>query len=338
MLPVTLQFVVCALVIVISGTALTRFADAIAELTGLGRLLVGMLFLAAATSLPELAVDISAVRLGHADLAIGDLYGSSLMNLLILGVLDLFHRSRGRMLSPASGAHALSGAMSISLTALAGLAVIIGPRTQNLSVLGVNFVAWAILAVFLMGLRVVYYDQKWTLQQIPQASPPVDSEEKSERRMKLWQATLGYVVSAAVILIVGPLLARAAARLAELSGLGNTFVGTTFVALCTSLPELATSIAALRLGAFDLVIGNIIGSNSFNMILLVPLDLAHPGSLVAAVSPTHVVTCLATIIVTSVVIAGQLYHAERRIRIVEPDAVLVVMLVSASLAMIYFLR
>ncbi len=92
----TLQFVLSAAVIVAAGVALTRFGDAIADLTGLGRLIVGSILLAGATSLPELTVDISAVRFGLPDLAVGDLMGSSLFNLLILAVADLAHRSRAR--------------------------------------------------------------------------------------------------------------------------------------------------------------------------------------------------------------------------------------------------
>ena len=115
-----------ATVVVFAGNALTRCADAIAELTKLGRLLVGSIFLAAATSLPELTVDISAVRMGLPDLAVGDLLGSSLFNLLILAVADLMNSSRGRMLSRESAAHALSAVMSIALTAMAAIAIFAG--------------------------------------------------------------------------------------------------------------------------------------------------------------------------------------------------------------------
>lgn len=121
-----LQFLLAATVVVFAGNALTRCADAIAELTKLGRLLVGSIFLAGATSLPELTVDISAVKRGLPDLAVGDLLGSSLFNLLILAVADLMNSSRGRMLSRESAAHALSATMSIALTALAGISIFSG--------------------------------------------------------------------------------------------------------------------------------------------------------------------------------------------------------------------
>lgn len=85
---------------------------------------------------------------------------------------------------------------------------------------------------------------------------------------------------------MSPFLAQAAGQLAEASGLGGTFIGTTLVALATSLPELVATLVPICLGAADLAIGNLFGSNAFNMLLL-PLDLAFPGSLLAGVSQTH---------------------------------------------------
>jgi cation:H+ antiporter len=90
--------------------------------------------------------------------------------------------------------------------------------------------------------------------------------------------------------------------------------------------------------AFDLALGNIFGSNSFNMILFVPLDIAHRSPLFATLSPTHVLTALAIIMATAIAVLGQLYTVEKRIRIIEPDAALVIAVVVGSLALIYFVR
>ena len=107
------------------------------------------------------------------------------------------------------------------------------------------------------------------------------------------------------------------------------------MAFSTSLPELVASLAALRMGAHDLAIGNVFGSNAFNMVLLAPLDLAHPGPILASVSSGHAITCLAAITATMVVVLGQLYQAERRRRIIEPDAWLVLLVVIGSLWLNY---
>jgi cation:H+ antiporter len=113
-----LQFAILALLIVGAGTLLCRTADEIGRLTSLGRTLAGFFLLAGATSLPELAIDCNAALIEAADLALGDLLGSSIFNLIILGVIDLTHRNSVRILSPISAAHALSATASIVLTGL----------------------------------------------------------------------------------------------------------------------------------------------------------------------------------------------------------------------------
>ncbi|MEX2114117.1 MAG: hypothetical protein WD845_13080 [Pirellulales bacterium] len=328
-----LEFLASAAVIVVAGTFLTRYADAIAEITGFGRLLVGSILLAGATSLPELTVDISAVRMGMADLAVGDLMGSSLFNLLILAILDLSHRQRGRLFSRAASAHALSATVSMALAALAGISILVGGRLGNIHYLHMSLGSLAILVAYLLSVRMIFLDQQVSAQQdkVPEHVPPGP-------HITMRRAVIGFVIAAAAIVAAGPFVAEAAGELAELSGLGNTFVGTTLVAFSTSLPELAATLAAVRIGAFDLAAGNIFGSNAFNMVLLAPLDLISAQPLMASVSMNHAVTCLATILVTSVTVMGQLYQVERRRWFIEPDALAVLLLIFGALGLLYFLR
>jgi cation:H+ antiporter len=89
------------------------------------------------------------------------------------------------------------------------------------------------------------------------------------------------------------------------------------------------------MGAHDLAIGNIFGSNAFNMLLLLPLDVVQPGPLLAQVSPSHAVTCIAAIVATLIVVLGQLYQAERRRWLIEPDATLVIVTILGALGLIY---
>jgi cation:H+ antiporter len=333
MLEWVVQFVLSALVIVAAGTLLTRSADAIAEQTKLGRLLVGSIFLAGATSLPELLVDINAVRMHLADLAVGDLMGSSLFNLLILALLDLWRRSERSMFSRASAAHALSGMVSIALTALAALGILVSPHIPGAQVAGVGVSSLLIVVGYALSVRMVYYDQRFSAA----LARPEEPSFQAAPQLSLKRAAAIYLASAGVILVAAPYLAEAAGEIADRSGLGKTFVGTTLVAFCTSLPELVATIAAVRMGAFDLAIGNIFGSNTFNMTLLAPLDLVHAGPILAAVSPVHAVTACATILVTAVAVMGQLYQVEKRVLLLEPDAVLVILLVFAALGLIYYL-
>jgi cation:H+ antiporter len=326
-----LQFLVLAAVIAGAGTLLARSADAIAEATGLGRLLVGSILLAATTSLPELTVDISAVRAGMPDLAAGDLLGSSLMNLLILAGIDLCRWNGRRMLSREAASHALSATLSIALTGLVGMAILTAGKLPAATLAGIGGWSWAILAAYLLGARMLFIDQRISARVAADELGPVESV----RSVPVWKPAAVFAAAAVAILLTGPRLAHVAGEIADRSGLGGTFIGTTLVAVTTSLPELASSLAAVRMGAIDLAIGNTFGSNAFNMILFLPLDAVHAGPLFAAVSPVHAVTSFAVIVATAIAVLGQLYHVERRLPLLDPDAVLMLLVVGAALFLVF---
>lgn len=329
---IIMQFVAIAVAVAVAGTFLARAADAIAELTGLGRMLVGSVLLAAATSLPELTVDIAAVRADMADLAAGDLMGSSLMNLLMLAVVDMCLRDGRKMLSREAASHALSATLAIALTALAGVAVLTAGKLPTVTFLGIGGWSWAILGAYLLGARMLFIDQR-----ISARAAAVLATDAVPPPVSLWRPIVVFVTAAVALVVAGPRLAHVAGALAERSGWGGTFVGTTLVAVTTSLPELVASITAVRLGAIDLAIGNTFGSNAFNMILFVPLDACQAGPLFAAVSPAHAVTALAVIVATAIAVLGQLYHGERRIPIIEPDALLMLLVILGGLLLVFHL-
>jgi cation:H+ antiporter len=149
------------------------------------------------------------------------------------------------------------------------------------------------------------------------------------------QTTIGAVRGAATLVCAGCM--GCDGSLAEQTGLGGTFFGSTFVALSTSLPEVATTFTAVRIRALDMAMGNILGSNSFNMVLLIPLDLVFEGSLLGAVSPAHAYTAVCVILVTSVVLLSQLYPVERKKPFLEPDAWLAIALIASSFIGLYFI-
>jgi cation:H+ antiporter len=265
------------------------------------------------------------------DLAFGDLMGSSLFNLMILAVLDLSTHSSGRLLSRQAAGHALSGNVSAALTAIVALCLLTQPLSAGGEFLGISHGLWFVLVGYLLAIRMIYYDQQFAAAN---QAPAVESANASHRSSWVRPAA-GFGVAAAIIVVAGPYLAEAAGQIADASGLGKSFVGTTLVACSTSLPELVASLAALRMGAHDLAIGNVFGSNAFNMMLLPMLDLAHRGPLLSAVSANHAITGLAAILATLIVVLGQLYQVERRRRLIEPDACLVLMVIFGSLWVIY---
>jgi cation:H+ antiporter len=321
-------FLFLAAVIVVAGLYLAKFADAIADLTGMGRTLAGLILLAAATSLPELAVDCKAVVMTPPapDMAVGALVGSSLFNLLILGVLDLLNRRSDKMISPASNQHILSATTSILLTALvAGFILLQNPKLQ---IANVGMGSFVVFSVYVLSLRLTYLDQKHRGV----------SDEESSAEMKLPAAILGYVAATAVIFLAANWLAPTADEIARQTGLGGTFVGSTFVALTTSLPELVTTAAAVRMGAFDMAVGNIVGSNNFNMAILFPVDMVfRDGPLLQVVSLAHVFTAAMVIAISSVLVLAMVYKPKRRYLLIEPDASAIVLLAVMSIVILYYI-
>ena len=333
------QFLLLAGAVAAAGSVLARSADQIAEATGLGRLLVGSLLLAAVTSLPELSVDIAAIRSGYVDLAAGDLFGSSLMNLLILAIVDLSIRSGRKMLSREGAAHALSATLGIAVTSLAGLAIVTADKLPAAIILGMSGWSWAILLSYLFGARMIFINQRISakLAAESQSDDSGLSQGSSARKPSFLLSAIVFGAAAVVLCFAGPKLAHVAGELAEETGLGGTFVGTTLVAVTTSLPELVASLTAIRMGAIDLAIGNAFGSNAFNIVLFVPLDFLHEGSIFLSMSGAHAVTAFTVVLATAIAVLGQLYHGERRLPFIEPDAFLMLFVVLGGLFLIYSL-
>jgi cation:H+ antiporter len=310
-------------VVALAGVLLVRCADAIAEATGIGRVWIGTVLLAAATSLPELATDVSAVRLGAPDLGVGDLLGSSLANMLILAAIDLWP-PRGRVLRQAALDHALAASLAIALTALCAALVL--SRTE-ISMLWVSPGSLALSLLWFAGVRVVYLQSG--------ALAPERARLRPEVRRALARSLRVFLGAAATVLVSAPIFAWSARGLAEESGFGQTFVGTFCVGLATSLPEFVTSLAAVRIGAYDLAVGNLFGSNAFNMALLLALDAAQPGSLYAVLDPAHALSATLAIALTSVGLAAIAFRAERRYGLLEPNSVLIAAGYVAAIALLY---
>ncbi|TKB70579.1 MAG: hypothetical protein E8D52_00320 [Nitrospira sp.] len=143
-------------------------------------------------------------------------------------------------------------------------------------------------------------------------------------------------MGALVLLVAAPVLAWSAERIAEESGMTATFIGTSLVAITTSLPELVVSISAVRLGAFDLAVGNLFGSNAFNMAAFFFADLAYRGGgLLSTVSSTHALTALWAIIMMNIGLMGIMYRAERRFRLIEPDSLLMIVVYVLGLWLLF---
>ncbi|HEY7614426.1 MAG TPA: sodium:calcium antiporter [Gemmatimonadales bacterium] len=317
-------FFAAGLLLVVAGTFQTRAADAIAEATGLGRLFVGTLLLAAATSMPELATDVSAVRLGAPNLAAGDLFGSSLANMLILAAMG-YVIVGAPVFRAATPVHAVTACLAIVLNAAAGVFVL--ARLQHPG-WPVGLESLLLAAGFLAGMRIIYTHRG--------DGGPVEASHPPRWTPQAREAVRRFLLASAGVLIAAPAFAWSAKRIAELSGLGTTFVGTWLVGLATSLPELVTAVAALRLGAVDLAVGNLFGSNAFNMAVFLPMDLAYPGgSIFGVLDPAHALTALLAVVLMALGLAAIVLRSEGRRSLLEPGSALMIAVYLSGLMLLY---
>lgn len=332
MLVTTAWFAGSAVAVIVAGTVLSRAADCIAERTGLGRLTVGVLLLASATSLPEIITDVSAVRMGALDLAVGNLMGSCVMNLVILAVLDLVHyaRHRASLLSRVVVGHARTATLGVVLLGIAAVSVL---TKVTPAVGGVGVGTILIGAVYAAGLRsAITGNGTEASDGRPEPSTAADS-------MSLRAAVVTFVAGTMVIALAGPTLARSADQLAAATGLGETFFGSVVLAVVTVLPELTATVTAIRIGAHDLAVGNLFGSNAFNVVVLLLLDVVDgTGPLLALVETQHVLTALVAIIATALAMQITIAHQERRVWLVEPDALALIAALVAGLGVMYVAR
>mgnify|MGYP002381980162 CR=1 FL=1 len=331
-------FALTAATIVIVGTRLSHHGDRIAELTGLGRVWIGAVLMASATSLPEVFTTMSAAWMDAPDLAAGDLFGAGMSNMVTLGLIDLLYRHK-RVWQQAAFGHALTAALAMVVTGLAAFFVLLRIDVVRL---GVAFESLTLLTLYVMGMRLVFRQEDMTRRQLEQKAviesiaEPEELSIKRSRRQELRRAVMGFVIGALALLIAAPILAWSAERIAEETGVTATFIGTSLVAMTTSLPELVVSISAIRLGAFDLAVGNLFGSNAFNMAAFFFADLTYQqGGILSTVSSTHALTALWSIVMMNIGLMGIIYRAERWFRLIEPDSLLMIIVYVLGLWLLF---
>jgi cation:H+ antiporter len=299
-----LQFGLCALLIARAGFTLSASADRLAELHGWGRGWVGLALLATVTSLPELASGISAVAVVKApNLAVGNALGACVVNLAFLVVVDALQRGQP-MYRTAAATHVLTAAFGVVLLGLAALAMIAGPHAPELMNLGLA--SPLLLGGYLLALRGVQAHERSARAETDPPPPP--------DRTVLRQEWTRFAIAALVVLAAGSALPYAADRLAEAAGWSRSFVGTVFMAVATTLPEMAVTLGALRLGALDMALGNLLGSNLFNVTILAVDDLFwRGGPLLAAVAPVHIGTAVTAMTMSGLVLIGLVMRPQGRV-------------------------
>lgn len=310
-------FLVCAALIFFSGTRLAHFGDKIAEITGMGKAWFGLIMMASVTSLPELFVGVSSAGIvGSADLAVGDVLGSCVFNLAILSLLDALTREKN-IFSVADQSHALAGSLGIILLSLVGIGIFIPWELAVTNWLGV--ISLLFISVYLIAMHLVYKYEKRH-----QASQPSQLAQENKDKRELKKTIIFYSVNALVVIAGALALPYFAEQISKHTGLGESFIGTLLLAASTSLPEVAVSIAAVRMGSPNMAVGNLVGSNLFNVFILAIDDVFYTkGHLLKDASENNIVSVFSTIIMTAIAITGLTYRANEKRFLLAWDTLLI---------------
>lgn len=297
------QFSIAALIIIGAGYKLSQYGDQIAARTGISRTFLGIILFSTVTSLPELTVCItSASVVGEPDLALGNIFGSNLFNLLLIAVFDIV-QGRGAILDLLSPGHVIAASFGVVLAGIAILGIGLGLNLE-LGFMGIE--SFILIFIYLLAVRILYRHE--VLGLVPETAKTQETSQTGGEKSPY----LYFAVGALAIVGAGFWLSHTADAIAQNTGWGRSFIGSFMLAVVTSLPELAVGIPLIRMGAFNMAIGSLLGSNLFNIAIIPVTDIFFtPGPILAHVSPNHILTAVLGIVMTNIVIVDLIYRAKR---------------------------
>lgn len=326
-------FIICTSAIFYSGARLSKYGDIIAEKTGLGRTWVGVVLMASVTSLPELVTGISSVTYaGVPEIAAGDVLGSCVFNLLILAILDAVYR----MMPISARAHQgniLSAGFGILLLGTVATSIFLGDYILPLGWIGPYSLLF--MVIYFIAMRLIFsYEKRQIATYVKGKAIELRYKEIPTRTV-----FINYGINAFVVVIAATFLPRIGKGIAEITGLGQTFVGNILIAVSTSLPEIVVAIAALKIDAIDLAIGNLFGSNIFNIFILAVDDIFFvKGPLLSFVSQNHVISAVSAIAMTAIAVIGLTYRAEKKKLFLAWDSIGILLTYLVNVMLLYTLK
>lgn len=325
-------FIICALIIFLAGKKLSYYGDLLAELTGMGKAWIGLILMASVTSLPELMVGISSSAIVEsADLATGDIIGSCAFNLGILSLMDVFTHREKPLFSLISQSHILAAALGIILIGMVGLGLFLDQDIVLTPSIGITSLTFGIF--YFVAVRTLYKYQSAS----PTLSPSAEPKDHTNP-LNLKQVIIRYAGLAFIIIVAALFLPYFAEHIADMTGLGKSFVGTLFLAFSTSLPEIAVSVAALRMGAADMAVGNVLGSNIFNVFILFLDDLFYTrGHILKDASDANLLSVFFVILMSATAIIGFIFPSRTKLAILSWDTMIILLLYIVNMVMLYLM-
>jgi len=323
-------------VIGVAGVAMVGVADRVADRTGLGEAVIGAAFLGGTTSLSGIVTSVSAAAEGHAALAISNAVGGIAAQTAFLVVADIVYRRANLEHAAASITNLTQGALLIALLTLPWLAM----SVPQVAIFHVHPATLLILLGYGFGLRLVALSHKqpmWRPQRTSETRPDVP-DEASLRGFSTTGLVLRFAALAVCVGLAGYLIAVCSVAIARQSGLSETIVGALLTAVTTSLPELVTTVAAVRRGALTLAVGGIIGGNTFDVLLIAFSDIAYqPGAIYAALDQRQGMLIALSILMTAVLLLGMLRREKYGIANIGFESFLVLLIYAAGVAIQVYL-
>ena len=306
---VCIAFTLAAAVLVAVGSRFAGVVDELADRTGLGEAVAGAVLLGATTSLPGLMTSVIAAWEGQAGFAVSNSVGGIAAQTTFLAVADLAYRRVNLEHAAASVQNLLQSVVLMMLVA----AVLFASGTPDVTVLGVHPVSLLLVGAYLYGLRLVHEEGSepmWRPEQTPETVIDEPDADAGDRRLsQLWGM---FIAMATVVAGSGYVIAQSGLALTELTPLSGTVVGGFFTSVASSLPELVTVIAAVRIGALTLAVSDIIGGNIFDVLFVSAADVAfRDGSIYHALGQQDAFLMALTLMLTAILTAG-LIHRQRK--------------------------
>jgi cation:H+ antiporter len=302
---VSIVFGVTALVIAVVGTLLTRFADDIADRTGAGEAMTGGILLGAATSLGGTVTSVSTAWAGDTDLAISNAVGGIAAQTAFLAVGDLMLRRVNLEHGAAAIENLFQGVLLVVLLSIP----LIAHALPALTIWQVDVTSVVLVLAYVYANKKIDAARRSPMWQAFKTRDTQDeaaeAEDQPDGGIRL--LLLGFLATAVITGLCGYVLGRAGTQIAAMTGLTQSFVGALMTAVVTSVPELVTTIAAVRRGALNLAVGGIIGGNAFDVLFLALADVAYrDGSIYQAFQPEHQLIVAGSILMSGVLLLGLL--------------------------------
>ncbi|MGM0482217.1 MAG: sodium:calcium antiporter [Pseudomonadota bacterium] len=295
-------FALCALVIAIAGTRITGIADQLADRTGIGEATVGAVLLGASTSLGGSVMSVTAAWNGNADLAVSNSLGGIAVQTFFLAVADMVYRRANLEHAAASVSNMMQNALLIFLISL----ILTTPLLPNVTLWGLHPVTPLLFIIYLYGIHLVYraHDQPmWSPIQTPETRQDKPGDIRHMPPLK--RLVSEFFVLFIVLGVAGYMLEPSATVIATETGLTQTIVGVMLTAISTSIPELVTSVAAVRRGALTLAVGGIIGGNAFDTLFTAAADIAYrEGSIYHTMTDATLFWVCLTLLMSAVLMMG----------------------------------